>query len=97
MNVYSWFEQDPREIISSVRNCIDGVGRGFQPQDLQRIKGVGVTNQRETTILWDKITGESLGPAIVWCDGRTGEIVQRMVAKTPTKNKDDLRVSVLVC
>ena len=64
----------------------------LQSHDLARLRGVGVTNQRETTILWDKVTGESLAPAVVWCDGRTGQLVERMIAKTPSKNKDDLRV-----
>ena len=62
--------------------------------DLQRLKGLGVTNQRETSILWDRESGRSLAPAIVWSDGRTGELVDRMVAMTPTKNKDHFRVRI---
>ena len=75
------------------------MGGSLKSHDLSRLKGIGVTNQRETTILWDKYTGRSLGPAIVWCDGRTVDIVDRMIAKTPSKHKDDKRVSgqVYVC
>lgn len=86
-----WFEEDPEEIIASVRECLDKVGVALQSDALARLRGVGVTNQRETTILWDKKTGESLAPAVVWCDGRTGELVERMIANTLSKNKDDLR------
>ena len=38
-----------------------------------RIAGIGITNQRETVVFWDKATGESLGPAIVWQDRRTAD------------------------
>jgi len=80
------------EIISSVRNCIEEVGKDLSSAQLGRLKGVGVTNQRETTILWDCRTGESLGPALVWCDGRTADLVARMIKVTPSNSKDDLRV-----
>ncbi len=59
---YRWFEQDPRELIDSVRTCLEEVGKGVG--DVGRVKGVGITNQRETTILWDRITGEPLHNAI---------------------------------
>ena len=44
----------------------------IQPADVaKKIAGIGITNQRETTVLWDRKTGEPLGPAIVWQDRRT--------------------------
>lgn len=54
-----WVEQDPAEILSSVTRCIDVVAKklpelGFQISD---IRCVGVTNQRESTILWERTTG----------------------------------------
>ncbi len=64
--------------------------------DLSRMKGLGVTNQRETSILWDRVSGRSLAPAIVWSDGRTAQLVDRMVAMTPTKNKDYFQVGIIV-
>lgn len=92
-HTHRWFEQDPEELISSVRTCLNRVGSALKSHDLSRVKGIGVTNQRETTILWDKTTGRSLGPAIVWCDGRTADIKDRMISKTSSKSKDDKRVS----
>ena len=43
------------------------------------IKAIGVTNQRETTIVWDKYTGKPLHNAIVWHDTRTAAIVDRLI------------------
>ena len=37
---------------------------------LERLAGIGITNQRETTIVWDRDTGEPLCNAVVWCDAR---------------------------
>ena len=62
--MHSWFEQDPDELVESVRVCLEEVGRGLQPGELERLKGIGITNQRETTILWDKTTGKCLHNAI---------------------------------
>ncbi|MCK5846937.1 MAG: glycerol kinase GlpK [Bacteroidales bacterium] len=63
-------EQDPDEIfdiqIKTVKNLLLSTGI-----DVQEIAAVGITNQRETTIVWDKITGEAIYPAIVWQDKRT--------------------------
>ncbi len=87
---FRWFEQDPEEIIASVRSCIENVH--LESHELACLKGIGVTNQRETTVLWDKASGRSLAPAIVWSDGRTGELVDRMIANTPTRSKDHFQV-----
>jgi glycerol kinase len=64
--------------------------KGLQTDNL---KGIGITNQRETTLLWDKRTGKPLHPALVWNDGRTAGVVKRMIEATPTKSLDHLRVS----
>ncbi len=65
-----WVEHDAREIHASQRATIAEVLRksGVAPRD---IAAVGVTNQRETTVLWDRATGEPVAPAIVWQDRRT--------------------------
>lgn len=84
-----WFEQDPEELYQSVSTCLQKVGGALQPHDLARLKCIGITNQRETTILWDKRTGKCLFNAIVWSDGRTAQLVSRMIS---TKTKDRLRV-----
>lgn len=55
---------------------------------------MGVTNQRETTIVWDKVTGEALFNAIVWLDMRTSSTVDEMLDQVPnkTRNKNYLKV-----
>uniref|UniRef100_A0A0B7BFS1 Probable glycerol kinase n=2 Tax=Arion vulgaris TaxID=1028688 RepID=A0A0B7BFS1_9EUPU len=88
-----WVEEDPMEILESVKICIDKatenlIGLGFKSSD---IKALGITNQRETTIVWDRLTGKPLYNAIVWLDVRTAATVQQLIKKTPGQNKDYLR------
>lgn len=67
-----WVEQDPRDIwqtqLHVAEQVINVVGA-----DLREIAGVGIANQRETTILWNRKTGEPIHPAIVWQDRRTAD------------------------
>lgn len=74
-----WVEHDPREIWSNTQSVIDGAlaKAGLSKADLV---SVGVTNQRETTILWDRSTGAPVYNAIVWMDTRTDELVARFSA-----------------
>ena len=55
------------------------------------LSGVGITNQRETTVVWDKESGTPLHPAIIWSDARTQITVQELLAKQGVKDKDHLR------
>ena len=64
MHTHRWFEQDPHELVESVRVCLEKVGEGLQAGEVARLKGIGITNQRETTVLWDKTTGKPLHNAI---------------------------------
>ncbi|KAG7121589.1 Glycerol kinase like protein [Verticillium longisporum] len=75
-----WHEHDPEELISSVETCIDGAVKAFETQghSKSQIKAVGITNQRETTVVWDKNTGKALYNAIVWTDTRAQELVRRL-------------------
>ena len=61
-----WVEQDPKEIIDTVIECIDETVKKLQVQGIEPsdVMAVGITNQRETTVLWDKVTGEPLYNAI---------------------------------
>lgn len=61
-----WVEQDPKEIIQAVRECIKKTIEKLKDIGLSvsDIKAVGITNQRETTLMWDKNTGEPLHNAI---------------------------------
>uniref|UniRef100_A0A3Q2YQK6 Probable glycerol kinase n=1 Tax=Hippocampus comes TaxID=109280 RepID=A0A3Q2YQK6_HIPCM len=81
-----WVEEDPREIIQSVYECIEKTCKKLCHLniDIGNIKAVGVTNQRETTLVWDKVTGEPLYNAIVWLDLRTQSTVERLINKHKT-------------
>ncbi len=74
-----WVEHDPKEIWNNVREVI---GQALSKADLTRhdIVAVGITNQRETAVVWDKNTGEPVYNAIVWQDTRTQAIVDRLAA-----------------
>ena len=65
-----WVEHDPAEILSSQLSCaVEVLGKtGARPRD---VAAVGITNQRETVIVWDRATGKAIHPAIVWQDRRT--------------------------
>lgn len=72
-----WVEHDPVEIWNNTREVI---GQALARADLTRhdIAAVGITNQRETTVVWDKATGVPVYNAIVWQDTRTQPIVDRL-------------------
>jgi glycerol kinase len=65
-----WVEHDPMEILTSQLACaVEALGKvGVRPRD---VAAIGITNQRETVIVWDRATGKPIHPAIVWQDRRT--------------------------
>jgi glycerol kinase len=65
-----WVEHDPMEILTSQMGCaVEVLGKaGARPRD---VAAIGITNQRETVIVWDRVTGKPIHPAIVWQDRRT--------------------------
>jgi glycerol kinase len=67
-----WVEQDPRELWSSVETAAEAAlaDAGLRATELD---AVGIANQRETTIVWNRASGEPVQPAIVWQDRRTAE------------------------
>ena len=73
-----WVNHDAAEIWETTRrvsrDVLDGV-------DLGRIAAIGITNQRETTVLWDRATGEPVAPAIVWQSRQSAPIVAEIVAR----------------
>ncbi|KAK7790598.1 hypothetical protein R5R35_012558 [Gryllus longicercus] len=88
-----WLEQDPAELLAAVREGMAVVGeelrrRGRDPR--RDIAAIGVTNQRETTVLWDAATGEPLYNAIVWSDIRTDSTVDHVLARVPDNDKNAL-------
>lgn len=72
-----WVEEDPQEIWASTFGVMQEV-LALSEVDIKAIKAIGITNQRETTILWDKNTGQALYPAIVWQDRRGAALCDRM-------------------
>lgn len=66
----AWVEQDPEEIFKSVKILLRKLIKNSFDKN---IVGIGITNQRETTICWDKKTAKTVYPAIVWEDERTSK------------------------
>jgi len=74
-----WVEQDPQEIwFTQITVAVEALGRArIRPSDLA---GLGITNQRETTVVWDRKTGDAVYNAIVWQDRRTAAACDQLVA-----------------
>src|SRR4051812_29488960 len=72
-----WVEHDPREILSSQFATVQKVIHE-QKIKVSEIAAIGITNQRETTILWNRKTGEPIYNAIVWQDKRTAPICETL-------------------
>jgi glycerol kinase len=72
-----WVEHDPDEILTSQMSCgIEALGKvGARPRD---VAAVGITNQRETVIVWERATGRAIYPAIVWQDRRTAAMCSEL-------------------
>jgi len=72
-----WVEHDPFEIWNNVQEVISGALRKghINPRD---IAAIGVTNQRETTVIWERTTGKPINNAIVWQDTRTDVICNEL-------------------
>jgi glycerol kinase len=72
-----WVEHDANEIYKDQKETFETVLKdtGIHPKDIATI---GITNQRETTVVWDKETGEPIYKAIVWLDNRTKDICQNL-------------------
>jgi len=65
------------EILDTVRKAMEGAVAQAKEQSvviLGNLKAIGITNQRETTIIWSKSTGKPYYNAVVWMDGRTSSI-----------------------
>ena len=75
-----WVEHEPEDIwrssLATLRAALAASG-----DDARRVAGIGITNQRETTLLWDRATGRCLHRAIVWQDRRTAEHCARLRAE----------------
>ena len=83
-----WVEHNPIEIWDNIREC---VAEALQKAEINRheVAAVGITNQRETVVVWDKNTGEPVYNAIVWQDTRTSQIIRELAGDDgPSKYRD---------
>jgi glycerol kinase len=75
-----WVEHDPEEIWKSVlATCKAAIAKSKASP--KNIRAIGITNQRETTVVWDRKTGKAIHKAIVWQDRRTAEICAGLKAQ----------------
>ena len=75
-----WVEHDPLEIWTNTRDVI-GAALAHANIAVQDLAAVGITNQRETTVLWDRQTGQPVHNALVWMDTRTEQLVAEFEAQ----------------
>src|SRR5204862_3933498 len=73
-----WVEHDPREI---AKTQLDVAAEAIAKVRGARVKAIGITNQRETTIVWNRATGEPIANAIVWQDRRTAAACEALKAR----------------
>jgi glycerol kinase len=89
-----WVEHEPEDIWRTVQEtCDDVMAKGGGDND--EVVAVGITNQRETTVLWDRATGEAIYPAIVWQDRRTAdwcESLKKQSLEPSVNNKTGLLI-----
>ena len=77
-----WVEHEPEDIwTSTIAVCREALEKaGLKAKD---IAAIGITNQRETTVVWDRATGQAVHRAIVWQDRRTADICARLKSRRP--------------
>ena len=83
-----WVEHDPAEIW---RNTREAIGQALAKANVTRhdVAAIGITNQRETTVVWDRATGKPVYNAIVWQDTRTQSIVDRIADGDPARYQNE--------
>ncbi len=77
-----WVEHDAEEILERVRTCIRVALRECDA-DARALAAVGISDQRETTVVWDRRTGRPVDNAIVWQDTRTADACTRLAGEDP--------------
>ncbi len=90
-----WTEHDPLELLTTVKRCIsEALKAAAEKVGKVKVKAVGITNQRETTVVWNKDTGKPLYNAIVWLDNRTAALCNSMEKELGSKVCTALIVSI---
>ena len=83
VNEKGWVSHDPTEIYE---NVIEVVRMLTEDIDKSKVAGIGISNQRETSLAWDRVSGEPLGNAIVWQCARAASICERVERKGQAEN-----------
>ena len=83
VNEKGWVSHDPAEIYE---NVIEVVRMLTEDIDKSKVAGIGISNQRETSLAWDRVSGEPLGNAIVWQCARAASICERVERKGQAEN-----------
>lgn len=88
-----WLEEDPMEILNALDQCVRECAKRLPEHgySLSDVRTLGITNQRETTVVWDRLTGKPLHNAICWSDIRTEKTVEKILARIPDNNKNHLK------
>ena len=79
-----WVEHDPHDIWNTVRDTL-AQAREWCADNAHAPHAIGITNQRETTLVWDRKTGKPLYNAIVWQDRRTADACRKLAQKMPVE------------
>ena len=81
-NKPGWVEHDPDEILRKTLHCLEESAAYLAAHCTDcEVVSLGITNQRESTLVWDAETGKSLYPAILWLDTRTEGTVRELLAR----------------
>jgi glycerol kinase len=75
-----WVEHDPLEILDTQLETLEQALR-IEKLDLDRVRAIGITNQRETAVVWDRGTGKPIYNAIVWMSRQTADIIEDWAAQ----------------
>lgn len=89
-----YVEMDPVQVYQTTVDCIEGACAKLKSEhgiNADQIKAIGLTNQRETIVVWDGNTGKPLYNAIVWLDSRTHELAKEFIQKSPTRDKNHFK------
>ena len=72
-----WVEIDPESLMASVENTMEPLLKKYK----NTIEAIGITNQRESTAVWERKTGKPIYPIIVWQDRRTEDLCKKIKAE----------------
>ena len=90
-----WVEQDPEQIWQDVSSCCHQAIKQAQ-LSAQDITCLGITNQRETTLVWDRQTNQVIAPAIVWQDRRTASLCEQLAQSQAVVDDIQQRTGLLL-